>query len=74
MARALEILMYQLFYVREGPPKLSESKSAKDNQSVNSSKDAHLLAMFCRLFAHMKEHDLGFVLFMAQKIARRKVV
>jgi hypothetical protein len=37
-------------------------------------KDAHLLAMFCRLFGRMKERDLGLVLFMAQKMARWKVV
>ena len=77
MARALEIPMYQHFYDDEKTPKLPnlpKRKSAKDIEWRNSSKDAHLLAMFCRLFARMKERDLGLVLFMAQKMARRKVV
>ena len=37
-------------------------------------KDARLLAQFCRLFSRMEEDDLGMVLFMAQKMARRKAV
>ena len=75
MARALEIPMYQHFYDDEKTPKLKnlpKRKSARDIEWGNSSNDAHLLAMFCRLFARMKERDLGLVLFMAQKMARRK--
>jgi len=34
--------------------------------------DACMLAQFCRLFSRMDEGDLGMVLFMAQKTARRK--
>jgi len=37
-------------------------------------KDAKLLAQFCRLFQRMEEDDLGMVLFMAQRMARRKAV
>ena len=77
MARALEIPMCQYFYDDEKtpkPPNLPKCKSAKDVEWGNSSKDAHLVAMFCRLFARMKEGDLGLVLFMAQKMARPKVV
>ena len=37
-------------------------------------KDARLLAKFCRLFSRMEEDDLGMVLFMAQKMAKRKAV
>ena len=77
MARALEIPVYQHFYDDEKTPKLPnlpKRKSAKDIEWGYSSKDAHLLAMFCRPFARMKERDLGFVLFTAQKMARRKVV
>jgi len=40
----------------------------------NKGKDARLLAQFCRLFSRMDEGDLGMVLFMAQKMARRKAV
>jgi transcriptional regulator with XRE-family HTH domain len=77
IARALEIPMYQLFYFREGPPRLPnlrKRKSAKDNLWGNSGKDAYMLAEFCRLFGRMKESDLGLVLLMAQKMARRKPV
>ncbi len=77
MARALEIPIYQHFYDDEKTPKLPnlpKRKSAKDIEWRNSSKAAHLLAMFCRLFARMKERDLGLVLFMEQKMTRRKVV
>jgi len=76
MARALKIPMYQHFYDDEKTPKLPnlpKRRSAKDIEWGNSSKDARLLVMFCRLFAHMKERDLGLVLFMAKKMARRKV-
>jgi transcriptional regulator with XRE-family HTH domain len=77
MVRALEIPLYQLFYeIEERPklPNLSKRKSAKDNMWGNSGKDAHMLAKFCRLFGRMKERDLGLVLFMAQKMARRRGV
>ena len=77
MTRALDIPMYQLFYVREGPPripKLRKRKSAKDNLWGNSGKDAYMLAEFCRLFGRMKESDLKLVFFMAQQMARRKPV
>jgi hypothetical protein len=33
-----------------------------------------MLAKFCRLFSGMEESDGGLVLFMAQKMARRKAV
>jgi len=76
-ARALEVPMYQLFYDGEEPPKLPnlpKRKSADDIVWGNSGKDAHMLAKFCRLFSRMKEADRGFVLFMAQKMAKRKAV
>jgi hypothetical protein len=36
--------------------------------------EARLVANFCRLFSRMREDDLGLVLFMAQKMAKRKAV
>ena len=75
MARALEIPMYKLFYDGEEPPKLPnlpKRKSADDIAWGNSGKDARMLAKFCRLFGRMKEDDRGLVLFLAQKMARRK--
>ena len=76
-ARALEVPMYQLFYDGEEPPKLPnhlKRKPADDIVWGNSGKDAHMLAKFCRLFGRMKEGDMGLVLFMAQKMAKRKAV
>jgi len=77
MARALEIPMYKLFYESEEPPNLPnllKRKSADDILWGSSGKDAHMLAMFCRLFGRMKPGDFGLVLFMAQKMAKRKAV
>jgi hypothetical protein len=34
--------------------------------------DARMLAQFCRLFSRMEEDELRMVLFLAQKMARRK--
>ena len=75
MARALEVPMYKLFYDGEEPPKqpnLPRRKSADDVVWGRKGKDAHMLAQFCRLFSKMEEDELRMVLFMAQKMARRK--
>ena len=74
-ARALEVPMDQLFYDGEEPPKLPnlpKRKTANDILWGSKGKDARLLPQFCRLFSRMEEGDLGMVLFMAQKMARRK--
>ena len=74
-ARALEVPMYQLFYDGEEPPKLPnlpERKAGADNAWGSKGKDARILAQFCRLFSRMEESDLGIVLFMAQKMVKRK--
>jgi transcriptional regulator with XRE-family HTH domain len=76
-ARALEVPMYQLFYDGEEPPKLPNLLKRKTTDDIlwgSSDKDAHMLAKFRRLFGRMKEGDRGLVLFMAQKIAKRKAV
>ena len=76
-ARALEVPIYQLFYEGEEPPKLPhlpKRKTADDIAWGSKGKEAILLAKFCRLFSRMEENDLGMVLFMAQKMARRKAV
>jgi len=77
LARALEVPMYQLFYDGEEPPELPnlpKRKSADDIAWGNSGKDARMLAKFCRLFSGMEESERGLVLFMAQKMARRKAI
>jgi transcriptional regulator with XRE-family HTH domain len=74
-ARALEVPTYQLFYDGEEPPKLPNLPKRKTADNIawgSKGKDARLLAQFCRLFSRMEESDLGMVLFMAQKMARRK--
>ena len=76
-ARALEIPMYHLFYDGEEPPKLPNLPKRKAGADIawgSKGKDARLLAKFCRLFSLMDNGDLGMVLFMAQKMARRKGV
>jgi transcriptional regulator with XRE-family HTH domain len=76
-ARALEVPTYQLFYDGEEPPKLPKLLKRKTTDDIlwgNSGKDAHMLAKFCRLFGRMVEGDRGLVLFMAQKMAKRKAV
>jgi transcriptional regulator with XRE-family HTH domain len=75
-ARALDVPMYQLFYEGEEPPKLPNLPRLKTGDDIawdSKGKDARLLAKFCRLFNRMGEDDLGTVLFVAQKMARRKV-
>ena len=76
-ARALEVPMYQLFYDGEEPPNLPNLPKRRTAQDIlwgNSGKDARLLAKFCRLFSGMDEGDVGTVVFMAQKMARRNAV
>ena len=76
-ARALEVPMYQLFYDGEEPPKLPnlpKRKSADDIVWGDSGRDARMLAKFCRLFSRMEEDNRALVLFMAQKMAKRKAV
>ncbi len=74
-ARALEVPLYQLLYDGEEPPKLPnlpKRRTADDIVWGSKGKDARLLGKFCRLFSRMEAGDLGLVLFMAQKMARRK--
>ena len=76
-ARALEVPIYQLFYDGEELPKLPnlpKRKSAGDILWGDSGKDAHMLAKFCRLFGRMKPDDFRLVLFVAQKMAKRKAL
>jgi transcriptional regulator with XRE-family HTH domain len=75
LARALEVPMYQLLYEGKERPKLPNLPKRKSTDVIlwgNSGKDARLLAKFCRAFSRMKEADLGLVLFIAQKMAKRK--
>jgi transcriptional regulator with XRE-family HTH domain len=74
-ARALEVPMYQLFYDGEEPPTVPNRPRSKTVDGIiwgNSGEDADLLAKFCKLFSRMDESDWGLVLFVAQKMAKRK--
>jgi hypothetical protein len=73
-ARALEVPMYQLFYDGEELPNLPKRKSGDDIVWGSDGNDARMLSMFCRLFGRMIQDDLGLVLYMAQKMAKRKTV
>ena len=76
-ARALEVPIYELFYDGEEPPKLPKlpnRKSAADIAWGSKGKEARMLGKFCSLFSHMGDGELGLVLFMAQKMARRKAI
>jgi hypothetical protein len=69
--------MYQLFYDGEEPPKLPslpKRKTANGKEWGSSGKEARLLKTFLRLFSRMEEGHLGILLFMAQKMARRKAL
>ncbi len=76
-ARALEVPLYQLFHDGKEPPNLPnllKRQLAEDILWGSSGKDAHMLAKFCRLFSRMKEADLAFVMFTAQKMAKRNAI
>ena len=74
-ARALEVPMYELFYDGEEPaklPNLPKRKNGADMAWGSTGKDAHSLAKFRRLLGRTAESDRKILMFMAQKIARRK--
>jgi transcriptional regulator with XRE-family HTH domain len=74
-ARAFEIPIYQLFYDGEEPPKLPNLPKPKAGNDIawgSKGKDARLLANFRRVFSRLDDGDLGTVLVIAQKMARRK--
>ena len=76
-ARALEVPMYQLFYDGEEPPTLPnllKRKSADDIVWGSSGKDARWLHNLRRLLSRTEESDRRILMFMAQKMARRKAV
>jgi len=74
-ARALEIPMYQLLYDGEKPPQLPNMRKGKPSGEMawgNSGKDARMLSKFRRLLGKAKEGDKQLLLFIAQKMAKKK--
>ncbi len=73
-ACALEVLLYQLFYEGEEPPKLpglQERLSADQVARDTSRKEAVFLEKLRRLLARMDAADRQLLLYAAQKMARR---
>jgi hypothetical protein len=74
-ARALEVPIYQLFYEGEEPPKfpnLPKRNSANGKEWGDGGKDARSLYKFRRFLNQMEENDRKLLMFMAQKMTRRK--
>jgi transcriptional regulator with XRE-family HTH domain len=74
-ARALEVPMYQLFYEGEGQPKVSGvPKRGASSELVwgSSGKDARTFAKFRQLLSRADEDDRKLLLFIAQKMVKRK--
>ena len=77
MARSLEVPIYQLFYEGEEPPKLPnlpKRKSANGEEWGGTGKDARSLYKFRRFLSQMEENNRKLLMFMAQKMSRRKAV
>jgi transcriptional regulator with XRE-family HTH domain len=72
MARATEVPMYVLFYDGEKPPKLNLPEPGVAVGWGSSGRDAKTLHRFRRLMSRADESDVKLLMFMAQKMARRK--
>jgi transcriptional regulator with XRE-family HTH domain len=75
LARALEVPLYQLFYDGEEPPKLPNLPKRKTSDDIawgSSGKDARFLNQFRRQLRRMDKDDRLLLLFMAQKMTRRR--
>jgi transcriptional regulator with XRE-family HTH domain len=73
LARALEVPMYQLFYVGENPPELPnipKRKTGADHVWGSRGKDGAVLRRFRRLLRHIDESDRKLLIHMAQKMAQ----
>lgn len=71
-ARALEIPIYQLFYDGENPPAPIIPLPQTDKGWGSSGRDAQTLHRFRSLMSRMDQSDVKLLLFMAQKMSRRK--
>ncbi len=71
-ARALEIPIYQLFYDGQNPPAPIVSVPPTDKGWGSSGRDAQTLHRFRSLMSRMDQGEVELLLFMAQKMSRRK--
>jgi transcriptional regulator with XRE-family HTH domain len=72
MARAMEVPMYQLFYDGEKPPPPSTPMPKVAMGWGSSARDARTLHRFRRLLGQADESDVKLLMFMAQKMARKR--
>ena len=75
-ARALEVPMYQLFYDGEEPPTLPNLPKRGTGADIawgSKGKDARVLEEFRQVLSRATENDLKLLLFMAQKMAGKKI-
>jgi transcriptional regulator with XRE-family HTH domain len=72
MARAMEIPMYALFYDGEKPPQPVVPMNGVATGWGSSGQDAKTLYRFRRLMSRADQADVKLLLFMAQKMSRRK--
>jgi transcriptional regulator with XRE-family HTH domain len=75
-ARALGVPMYQLFYDGEEPPKLPNLPKRKTPADIawgSSGKDARVVEKFRQMLSRTTDNDLKLLLFMAQKMAGKKI-
>ncbi|MFZ3331797.1 MAG: helix-turn-helix transcriptional regulator [Candidatus Acidiferrales bacterium] len=70
--RALEIPIYQLFYDGENPPAPIVSVPQMDKGWGSSGRDAQTLHRFRSLMSRMDQGEVKLLLFMAQKMSRKK--
>jgi len=76
MARALEVPLYAIFYDGEEPPHLPELLKRKSGDQVawgHSGKDRLTLTRFRRLLGQMSDGDQRLLIFLANKMALRKL-
>src|SRR4051794_21038649 len=74
MARALEVLLYQLFYDGNEPPELPnlpKRRTADDIAWGSTGKEARFLNIFRKALKEIDEGDRRLLLYMAQKMANR---
>jgi len=72
MAGALEVPLYQLFYLGEEPPKLQELPKRKPSDDIvwgSAGKEARYLNKLRRLLAKTEEADRKLLFYMTQKMA-----
>ena len=72
MAQALEVPMYHLFYDGENPPAPTIPMPKVAMGWGSSGRDARTLHRFRRLMSRADEGDVKLLMFMAQKMSRRK--